>query len=354
MTPDDLFETSLRMVAVGALLVWSLSCLFSDTPRRFRVGAILFCASAVGYAFNEHGPTRALIGGLSAPLWLLSVAGVGWFWLFVRLLFDDDALDARGFAVPAVLTSTGLLGWFGPEPVQPGVWIVHHLIELAVSGHAAWLVVRSWRADLVASRRRLRVGVIMAMTVFVSVLALTQVRTVLAPLEPQPRILIAAVFAVLAMAGAATFLYPRAGLFAADGRIPEVTGTSAFEDAIVARLHARMTDSELWRREGLTVAALAAAVGVPEHRLRSIINHRLGYRNFTRYINDHRISAAKSTLLDPASAGKTVATVAFELGYGSLGPFNRAFRDVAGMTPTEWRRRGLADQVADSEIPPRF
>ena len=28
-------------------------------------------------------------------------------------------------------------------------------------------------------------------------------------------------------------------------------------------------------------------------------------------------------------------------GYGSLGPFNRAFRAATGATPTEWRRQAL-------------
>ena len=34
--------------------------------------------------------------------------------------------------------------------------------------------------------------------------------------------------------------------------------------------------------------------------------------------------------------------IAFDLGYGSLGPFNRAFRAATEVTPTEWRRQALA------------
>ena len=36
-----------------------------------------------------------------------------------------------------------------------------------------------------------------------------------------------------------------------------------------------------------------------------------------------------------------MATIAFDLGYGSLGPFNRAFRAATGAAPTEWRRQAL-------------
>ena len=57
--------------------------------------------------------------------------------------------------------------------------------------------------------------------------------------------------------------------------------------------------------------------------------------------------AAKARLSDPAEARTTVAAIAFDLGYGSLGPFNRAFRSVTDLTPTEWRRRALAEASPD-------
>jgi AraC-like DNA-binding protein len=41
--------------------------------------------------------------------------------------------------------------------------------------------------------------------------------------------------------------------------------------------------------------------------------------------------------------------MAFDLGYGSLGPFNRAFKADTGVTPTEWRRRTLRPVSSDPE-----
>ncbi len=34
-----------------------------------------------------------------------------------------------------------------------------------------------------------------------------------------------------------------------------------------------------------------------------------------------------------------MSTIAYELGFGSLGPFNRAFRAAVGVTPTAWRQQ---------------
>ena len=99
--------------------------------------------------------------------------------------------------------------------------------------------------------------------------------------------------------------------------------------------------AERWRHEGLTISRLAEELGAPEHRLRRLINQRLGHRNFADFLNAHRIEAAKRHLADPEQAHSTVAAIAFGLGYGSLGPFNRAFRAATGATPTEWRRQAL-------------
>lgn len=102
-----------------------------------------------------------------------------------------------------------------------------------------------------------------------------------------------------------------------------------------------MQTREVWRQEGLSIGTLANEVQVPEHVLRRLINGHLGHRNFSAYVNAHRIEAALKILADPARARTSVATVAFDHGFGSLGPFNRAFKGATGETPTEWRAKAL-------------
>ena len=98
------------------------------------------------------------------------------------------------------------------------------------------------------------------------------------------------------------------------------------------------------RKEGLTIGALAETVGIPEHRLRPLINDHLGFRNFAAFVNDRRIGAAKRLLRDPGKARLTVAAIAYDLGFGSLGPFNRAFKEATGVTPTEFRKTAAAGE----------
>jgi AraC-like DNA-binding protein len=125
-----------------------------------------------------------------------------------------------------------------------------------------------------------------------------------------------------------------AGAPAVDARIPVA------DRPLAASLAAAM-DADIWRREGLTIGALAADLGAPEHRLRRLINDALGHRNFADFLNARRIEAAKAALADPARAREPVSAIAFDLGYSSLGPFNRAFKEATGQTPTEWRKGAL-------------
>jgi AraC-like DNA-binding protein len=79
--------------------------------------------------------------------------------------------------------------------------------------------------------------------------------------------------------------------------------------------------------------------------LRRIINQQLGYRNFNAFLNDLRTAEACRMLEDPAQERLPIFNLALDLGYGSLGPFNRAFRARTGQSPTEYRRARLAQHA---------
>ena len=99
-----------------------------------------------------------------------------------------------------------------------------------------------------------------------------------------------------------------------------------------------MADERIYRQENITIGSLALRLGIPEYRLRRLINQRLGYRNFNVFLNNHRIEEAKAALADPAQAEVPIITIAMDAGFQSLGPFNRAFKALTGVTPTEYRR----------------
>ncbi len=115
------------------------------------------------------------------------------------------------------------------------------------------------------------------------------------------------------------------------------------EARLAAALDRAMREERAYRTEDLTVAALAQRLGTPEYRLRRLINQRLGHRNFNAFVNGFRLAEAKRVLADPEAREVPILTVALDAGFQSIGPFNRAFKADTGLTPSEFRRRYLAD-----------
>lgn len=123
-----------------------------------------------------------------------------------------------------------------------------------------------------------------------------------------------------------------------DGDVPES------ERGLYEALEAFM-ESGGYRTVDLGIGRLADKLAVPEHRLRKLINGHLGFRNFSTFLNGYRVREACERLGDPDSARTPVLTIALELGYGSVGPFNRAFKAVTGLTPTDYRKRARRGDV---------
>jgi AraC-like DNA-binding protein len=216
------------------------------------------------------------------------------------------------------------------------------VIEAMFSLHALYVIARSWRGDLVETRRRLRGPFLAIVTVYVIVLSAFETAESLGYFEDWFRPLGGITLALYCVAGSIVFLQARPALFGATAPAravaPTEAGLDAGDRAVLEKLNALMGEGEAWRREALTIGSLAEGVGVPEHKLRRLINDHLGFRNFAAFINHRRIETAKRLLTDPTKARLTVAAIAYDLGFGSLGPFNRAFKEATSLTPTEFRR----------------
>jgi AraC-like DNA-binding protein len=90
-----------------------------------------------------------------------------------------------------------------------------------------------------------------------------------------------------------------------------------------------------YRQEKLTLRDLAVALGLPEYKVRKVINKELGYRNFNEFINEYRINEAALRLL--AEPDTPISNIALDVGYRTLSSFNRAFRKEKETTPTAYR-----------------
>ncbi len=349
-----LFELVLRGIAIGALAASAAGFIRGASNPSVRIAGALFCVSVIAYALNSSPMLRAALGVYGAPATLLSLGGAGYFWLFIVTLFGDMRLTWQLFVPTAILTFIGLIGVVTESPVRNYVWVAHNIVELAFAAHALYVIYASWRGDLVEARRRLRVPFLGLVTFFVIVLSAIEIGESVGIYASWYSLAGAVALAFFCLAGCVMFLEARAAIFGA----PEPATSTATAagprsdpaDRISLEKLAEVMDKDAaWKDENLTIGTLAEKVGVPEHRLRRLINDNLGHRNFAAFVNTRRIEAAKQMLADPAQSRTTVAAIAFDLGFGSLGPFNRAFKEATGKTPTQWRRDALENGSPNPE-----
>jgi AraC-like DNA-binding protein len=129
---------------------------------------------------------------------------------------------------------------------------------------------------------------------------------------------------------------------------PEAKNLSiAAQDAAIAAVRTAFVEQHVHRDGELTVAALARKLGMPEYRLRKLIHEQLGYRNFNALLHDYRIAEACRDLADPTKNSLPILTIALTVGYNSINPFNRAFREAKAMTPSAYREQ---TQVAGNAL----
>lgn len=353
-------EILLRGLAAGAMVATGIALLASGRRSAARTTAALFCLAAASFALHSQGPETRALGVLGPLVWLLSAGGTGYLWLFAVTLFEDRPFGWERLAPPVALTLLAGVAASLPREVARGAWVAHNLFEVALVGHVLWVVWRDLGGDLVEARRTLRVPFLALLAVYAAALSGLEIAGYLGLRADWTSLAEAASLAAIALAGAVVFLQARPALFEPPTRATPraAVPAPAATDSIPARdrpafeaLRALVSTEEIWRREGLTIGQLASELGTSEHRLRRLINDALGYRNFPAFLNARRIEAARTALADPARAGETVSEIAFSLGYTSLGPFNRAFKDALGETPTRFRARTLGG-AGDGAAPP--
>jgi AraC-like DNA-binding protein len=123
-----------------------------------------------------------------------------------------------------------------------------------------------------------------------------------------------------------------AGSEAGHERLQHSLGAARLREAraYVAR---HLTDARL------TVTAVAAHMGVTPRYVQRLFE-REG-TTFSRYVLVQRLQRTHRSLSHPGLRHMDITTVALDAGFGDLSYFNRCFRRVFGVTPSEVRHRAL-------------
>ena len=115
------------------------------------------------------------------------------------------------------------------------------------------------------------------------------------------------------------------------------------EEALLARVHDLIDVQKVYHEPSFGRGALAREVGCSESQLSRVVNFGYG-KSLPRLLNERRVADAQRMLADEAIP---IQVVAFEVGFNSLASFNRVFKEITGITPTEARQIELAKHAGE-------
>lgn len=360
------FDLLLR-AATFALAFAAAAAILMRPARHEASGLAAFAVAGIG-AFmvaSAPGAHAALgLGVFAFNAWCLATPVA--VWMLARVLFGEAGRPGAGHLAAGgllvAITMAADYGRYQLGPLSSHPDLAHALLlagrgaALALLGAALFQAVAYWRADLVEQRRQLRAAFVVTIgSVFAfsaaSEFAFGGRGAPLGFLVVAHAALLLLAFVVLqavarggieALAPAIESREPRVGL--------RVVRSDGAEAALALKVVDAMAQQRLWRRERLGIGGLAEALGTQEYLLRRAINRHLGYRNFNDFLHDYRLREAAERLADASQGHLPVLTIALDCGYGSIGPFNRAFKSRFGVTPTQYRHLAERPPLADSGI----
>jgi AraC-like DNA-binding protein len=343
-------EAALRGGAVLVLLLRVAVLTGSARSSQVSRYSALLLASIAAYVVDSAPGSGALDLRLRAPLHFLNCGIPAAFWIAMGAIFFDE-FRLRWYHALAWLTlaALGAVDMFR-HPMSIDVARTALSVSLMLLG--VWQALAGRATDLVEGRRRLRVWYAIVTALYgVLVIAsdwLWSGGMSAAPLSLANAIGLMGLIFLFAVLGSLPPSEPSVAV-PVEGRPtpslpndapqgPPLTGADATQLAALRKL---IDHGRVYREPDLSVASLSQKLDIPEHRLRHLINRQLGHRNFSAFINGYRLAEAEAALGDPAQAAVPVLTIALDAGFGSIGPFNRAFKVHTGLTPTEYRRARL-------------
>jgi AraC-like DNA-binding protein len=366
MLTDHQMSTLEAALRGGAVIVLLLRVLVhAQNARHDPVSryAALFLLGAAAYVVESSPGFGALDLRWRLPIHVVSCGTPAAFWITTGGFFVDEFRPRwyHTLAWLALATIAVVEMWVR----STSLFAVHSALSLSCVLLAIWHALAGRATDLVEGRRRLRVVFAVATALYTMLIVASD--------WLWPGGLSVASLSLANAAGLMTFIF----LFAVLESLPSTaqplvrTATPAGppqslasdpraaappagpDAALLAALRRLIDHDKVYREPDLSIASLAHKLDIPEYRLRRLINEQLGHRNFSAFINGYRLAEAETALSDPRQADVPVLTIALDAGFGSIGPFNRAFKAHTGLTPTEYRRvrRDGTQGVESSPIP---
>jgi AraC-like DNA-binding protein len=112
-------------------------------------------------------------------------------------------------------------------------------------------------------------------------------------------------------------------------------GVEEFREIFAAIEH-KVKSEELFRTERLTLTQLSNQIGLQSRDVSRAIN-LVKQKSFNEYINTMRIDYVCQSM--NRNGNESIIELAFDAGFSSKAVFNRSFKHITGLTPTQYRSK---------------
>jgi AraC-like DNA-binding protein len=113
--------------------------------------------------------------------------------------------------------------------------------------------------------------------------------------------------------------------------------TEAEAQQYAKKLTEYMNSSKPYLNPDLSLSQLAEEIGITSHYLSQVINEKFKL-NFFDFVNGYRVEAFKENIKELRYSNYSFLGIAFECGFNSKSAFNRIFKQVTGLTPSQYKK----------------
>lgn len=106
----------------------------------------------------------------------------------------------------------------------------------------------------------------------------------------------------------------------------------------VKKLNAIMDKDKPYLNPDLSLSLLAEQAGMSPHELSFLINNYFEV-NFYQFINSYRVEEFKFQIQQKKNNHLKILAVAYDCGFNSKSTFNKVFKEQAGMSPSEFKKK---------------
>lgn len=113
--------------------------------------------------------------------------------------------------------------------------------------------------------------------------------------------------------------------------------TETIRKDVAERLLKAMNEEKLYLNPELNLQILSQHTGLQQKIISAVLNQQIS-KSFNLFVNEYRVEAFKEKIRQADMENLTMAGIAAECGFNSQATFQRTFKELTGMSPSEFRK----------------